>query len=91
MAKGNFNNQTKRKRELKKKDKRAAKDEKRAQRKAVAREARAAAAGDAIPSISANASVVRPLATSNVSSPSSAVSRWMNKTPSEQRSVTRRR
>jgi hypothetical protein len=47
MAKGNFNNQTKRARELAKKDKRAAKDEKRAQKKTDARTARAAALGTA--------------------------------------------
>ena len=47
MARPNFNNQTKRSRELAKKDKRAVKDEKRAQKKADARAARAAVAGTA--------------------------------------------
>ena len=80
MAKGNFNNQTKRKRELAKKDKRAAKDEKRAHKKA---EARAARAGGSVVAPTATAtSAAKPLAPANVRSPaSSAVARWMNKTP----------
>jgi hypothetical protein len=45
MAKGNFNSRTKRLRELAKKDKRAAKDEKRAQKKADARAARTMGVG----------------------------------------------
>ncbi len=40
MARANFNNQKKRVREIAKKDKRAAKDEKRARKKADARAAR---------------------------------------------------
>ena len=47
MARVNFNSQTKRLRELAKKDKRAAKDEKRAQKKADARTARVAPVGPA--------------------------------------------
>jgi hypothetical protein len=47
MARANFNNQTKRARELAKKDKRAAKDGKRAQKKADARAARGGAVGTA--------------------------------------------
>jgi len=79
MAKGNFNNQTKRKRELAKKDKRAAKDEKRAHKKA---EARAARAGGSVAPTATATSAAKPLAPANVRSPaSSAVARWMNKTP----------
>ena len=47
MGGAHFNNQTKRMRELAKKDKRAVKDEKRAQKKADARAARAAPGGTA--------------------------------------------
>lgn len=50
MARSNLNTQAKRKRELAKKDKRAAKDEKRLQKKAEARVARANVDGTAQPS-----------------------------------------
>jgi hypothetical protein len=56
MARSNLNSQAKRKRELAKKDKRAVKDEKRAQRKQDARVARAVAAGEPIPAPSQAAS-----------------------------------
>ena len=82
MPKGNFNNQTKRNRELKKKDKRAAKDEKRAQKKAEARAARGAVGGHAPPPSATKTLAAKPSAPTSVRAPaSSAVMRWMNKTP----------
>ena len=59
MARGTFNSQTKRLRELAKKDKRAAKDEKRAHKKADARAARVAAVGTA-PSTPVDAPAAKP-------------------------------
>jgi hypothetical protein len=82
MARGNFNNQTKRKRELAKKDKRAAKDEKGAQKKAAARVARGGADGAAAPSIAVRTSVTTPVAVSSWRSlAATAFIRRMNKTP----------
>ena len=78
MAKGNFNNQTKRNRELAKKDKRAQKDQKRALKKAEARAARTGTGGVA-PAISPSVRAATPAAPSNVRPvASSAVLRWMN-------------
>ncbi len=66
----NFNNQAKRKRELAKQDKRAAKDQNRAQRKAAARGASApAAVSHAVPSVS-KSSASKP-------SISKAAAEWM--------------
>jgi hypothetical protein len=76
MAKANLNSQAKRKRELAKKDKRAEKDQKRAQRKAEARTARAT------PETATPALAAQPAAQSNLSSlAAAAFIRRMNKTP----------
>ena len=75
MPKSNLNNQTRRQRDLAKKDKRAAKDEKRALRKAEARVARAAADGTAPPAVT-------PAVKASVSSlAAAAFIRRMHKTP----------
>ncbi|HEX5048427.1 MAG TPA: hypothetical protein VFX89_15020 [Gammaproteobacteria bacterium] len=79
MSKVNLNTRSKRTRELARKDKRAAKDEKRAQKKADARAARAVADGKAAPSSPAAAN---PVAPSNLRSlAAAAFIRRMNKTP----------
>ena len=81
MARANFTNQTKRTRELAKKDKREAKDKKRAQKKADARAARAVGDGTAL-SPPAGAVSTKPATTSNVRSlAAAAFIRRMNKTP----------
>ncbi len=67
MASPNLNNQSKRKRVLAKKGKRAAKDEKRAMRKADARARRAAAEGTAPRDTVANAAPTRLGVKSSVS------------------------
>jgi hypothetical protein len=82
MAKANLNNRNKRMRELAKKDKRAAKDEKRAQKKADARVARGATDGTAVPSTFAGAPAANPAAAPDVRSlAAAAFIRRMNKTP----------
>jgi hypothetical protein len=81
MAKGNFNNQTKRKRELAKKDKREQKDQKRAQKKAQARAARSGT-GAAVPATAVTVRALTPTAPSSVRPlASSAAFKWMNKKP----------
>ena len=64
MARANFDNQKKRVREIAKKDKRAAKDEKRARKKADARIARGPTDGPAAP-----VSLARPPATNPAAAP----------------------
>jgi hypothetical protein len=71
MARGNFNSQSKRARELAKKDKRAAKDQKREQKKADARATRAAAVGK-LPSTPPGATATELAGASNVRSPAAA-------------------
>jgi hypothetical protein len=79
MSKANLNTRSKRTRELARKDKRAAKDEKRAQKKADARAARAAVDGTPPPPRSAAPNVA---AVTNVRSlAAAAFIRRMNKTP----------
>jgi hypothetical protein len=82
MARANFNNQKKRVREIAKKDKRAAKDEKRARKKADARVARGSTDSPAAPVSLARAPATNPAAASNPKSlAAAAFIRWMNKTP----------
>lgn len=82
MAKSNLNNQTKRKRELAKKDKRALKDEKRAVLKAEARAKRAVVEGTSPSASSVKVAVAQPAAKSNVTSlTAAAFIRKMNKMP----------
>lgn len=81
MAKSNLNNQTKRKRELAKKDKRELKDQKRAVLKAEARAKRSLLEDTSPSASSVNVAVAQPAAKSNVTSlTAAAFVRKMNKT-----------
>jgi hypothetical protein len=82
MARGNFNTQTKRRRELAKKDKRTAKDEKRGRKKVEARATRTAPDGTAPAPRTAGTPAVTPASVSSLRSlAAAAFIRRMNKTP----------